>query len=112
MRTSRDSRSLWPTEGCCFMPPENTLANFRACLELRIRFEFDVQRTKDGALICLHDETLNRTTNGTGSVSERTLAEIRQLDAGSWFDRKLLANESPLLMKFSGCSPSTVSTKS
>jgi glycerophosphoryl diester phosphodiesterase len=65
--------------------PENTLANFRACLELRIGFEFDVQRTKDGQLVCIHDDTLDRTTNGSGKVSEKTLAEIQRLDAGRWF---------------------------
>ncbi len=72
--------------------PENTLANFRACLELRIGFEFDVERTKDGRLVCIHDSTVDRTTNGTGKVSELTLAQIRKLDAGSWFDPKF-ANE-------------------
>jgi glycerophosphoryl diester phosphodiesterase len=65
--------------------PENTVANFRACLELRIGFEFDVERTKDGHLVCIHDSTVDRTTNGTGKVSELTLAQLRKLDAGSWF---------------------------
>lgn len=65
--------------------PENTLANFRACLELRIGFEFDVERTKDGHLVCIHDSTVDRTTDGTGKVSELTLAQVRDLDAGSWF---------------------------
>lgn len=74
--------------------PENTLANFRACLELRLGFEFDVEVTKDGELVCIHDSTLDRTTNGTGKVSEHTLAEIRNLDAGSWFAPKF-ANENP-----------------
>jgi glycerophosphoryl diester phosphodiesterase len=46
--------------------PENTLANFRACLELRLGFEFDVEQTKDGHLVCIHDGTVDRTTNGTG----------------------------------------------
>lgn len=66
--------------------PENTLANFRACLELRLGFEFDVARTSDGHLVCIHDDTLDRTTNGTGRVDETSLAEMRRLDAGSWFD--------------------------
>ncbi|QDU38322.1 Glycerophosphoryl diester phosphodiesterase [Maioricimonas rarisocia] len=66
--------------------PENTLANFRACLELRIGFEFDVQRTRDGHLVCIHDSTVDRTTTGTGRVADLTLDEIRRLDAGSWFD--------------------------
>ena len=66
--------------------PENTLANFRSCLELRLGFEFDVEQTKDGQLICIHDQTVDRTTNGTGKVAEMTLAEVRKLDAGRWFD--------------------------
>ena len=66
--------------------PENTLANFRACLELRLGFEFDVERTKDGHLVCIHDNSVDRTTDGTGKVSELTLADIKALDAGSWFD--------------------------
>ena len=75
--------------------PENTLANFRACLELRLGFEFDVQRTKDGHLICIHDDTVNRTTNGTGKVADLTLEEIRRLDAGSWFDPKFAGEKIP-----------------
>jgi glycerophosphoryl diester phosphodiesterase len=66
--------------------PENTLANFRACLELRLGLEFDVQRTRDGRLVCIHDGTVDRTTGGTGKVAEMTLEEVRKLDAGSWFD--------------------------
>jgi len=75
--------------------PENTLANFRACLELRLGFEFDVERTKDGHLVCIHDGTVDRTTNGTGKVSELTLAQLRELDAGSWFDPKFAGEKVP-----------------
>jgi glycerophosphoryl diester phosphodiesterase len=75
--------------------PENTLANFRACLELRFGFEFDVQRTKDGQLVCIHDDTVNRTTNGTGNVADLTLEKIRQLDAGGWFDSKFAGEKVP-----------------
>lgn len=77
--------------------PENTLANFRACLELRLGFEFDVRKTKDGQLICIHDDTVNRTTNGRGSLAELSLAEIRQLDAGSWFDPKFAGERVPTI---------------
>lgn len=77
--------------------PENTLANFRACLELRLGFEFDVERTKDGQLICMHDDTLDRTTNGTGKVADKTLAQIRQLDAGSWFDPQFTGEKVPTI---------------
>lgn len=65
--------------------PENTPANFRACLELRLGFEFDVRRSKDGHLICLHDDTVDRTTDGKGKAGDLTLEELRRLDAGSWF---------------------------
>ncbi len=75
--------------------PENTLANFRACLELRLGFEFDVQKTKDGQLICIHDATVDRTTNGQGQVTDLALNEIRQLDAGSWFDPQFAGEKAP-----------------
>lgn len=75
--------------------PENTLANFRACLELRLGFEFDVQATSDEQLICLHDATVDRTTNVSGKVVEMTLAEVRKLEAGSWFDRQFAGSTIP-----------------
>ncbi len=75
--------------------PENTLANFRACLELRIGFEFDVERTRDGQLVCIHDRTVDRTTDGTGRVSEMTLEELRRLDAGRWFDARFAGERVP-----------------
>ncbi|HUG90474.1 MAG TPA: glycerophosphodiester phosphodiesterase family protein, partial [Planctomycetaceae bacterium] len=75
--------------------PENTLANFRACLELRLGFEFDVQRSKDGHLVCIHDDSVDRTTDGTGQVSEMTLEQINRLDAGSWFDPTFAGEKVP-----------------
>ncbi len=45
--------------------------------------------TKDGYLVAMHDETLNRTTNGTGLVKEHTLEEIKQLNAGSTYNKKV-----------------------
>ncbi|MCA9064608.1 MAG: hypothetical protein KDA96_16165 [Planctomycetaceae bacterium] len=75
--------------------PENTLANFRACLELRLGFEFDVEKTKDGQLVCIHDSTVDRTTNGTGKVADLTLAQVRELDAGSWFDARFSREKVP-----------------
>lgn len=83
--------------GLLLHAPENTLANFRACLELRIGFEFDVERTKDGHLVCIHDNTVDRTTNGTGRVGEFTLERLRQLDAGGWFDPKFAGEKVPTI---------------
>jgi glycerophosphoryl diester phosphodiesterase len=63
--------------------PENTLASFAAALEVGADLvEFDVQLTKDGAVIVIHDATVNRTTDGRGRVHEMTLAQVRALSAG------------------------------
>lgn len=73
--------------GASAVCPENTMAAFRKGLELGATgIETDVQMTKDGSLILIHDETLNRTTNGKGYVKDKTLAEILEVDAGAWFD--------------------------
>jgi glycerophosphoryl diester phosphodiesterase len=63
--------------------PENTLGSFRRALAVGVAaVEFDVQLTKDGRLAVIHDETLDRTTNGRGPVINFTLAELKGLDAG------------------------------
>lgn len=60
--------------------PENSLQGFQNCIARGIDIvELDVRRTKDGALVVLHDETVDRTTNGRGKVSELTLDEVRKL---------------------------------
>ncbi len=64
--------------------PENTMEAFRAALELGVdQIETDVRITKDGELVLIHDDTVDRTTNGSGKVCEMTLAELRALDAGN-----------------------------
>ena len=63
--------------------PENTLRSFRKALELGVNaVELDVRRTKDGELVVIHDDKVDRTTNGRGLVNELTLEEIEKLDAG------------------------------
>jgi len=63
--------------------PENTLRSFRRALDMGVAMvELDVQLTKDGRLAVIHDETLDRTTNGQGAVKDFTLAQIQRLDAG------------------------------
>ncbi|MFC5649749.1 glycerophosphodiester phosphodiesterase family protein [Paenibacillus solisilvae] len=65
--------------------PENTLLAFEKALDLGVdMLEFDLRLTKDNAVVVIHDETVNRTTDGEGPVSGFTLAELKQLDAGSW----------------------------
>jgi glycerophosphoryl diester phosphodiesterase len=77
--------------------PENTLAGFAACLQLRLGFELDIRRTKDGVLVCLHDDDVKRTTDGKGKVSDFTLAELQKLDAGRWFGREFAGERVPTL---------------
>ena len=63
--------------------PENTLAAFQNAIALGVDWlEFDVQMTQDGELVVIHDDTVDRTTDGTGAVRDLTLAQIRALDAG------------------------------
>jgi len=67
--------------------PENTMAAFRKAIDVGAdMFELDVLLSKDGHVVVIHDDTLERTTDGEGPVSERSLEELRALDAGSWFN--------------------------
>jgi glycerophosphoryl diester phosphodiesterase len=77
--------------------PEQTPASFAACVELRISIELDVRRTRDGQLVCFHDDTLDRTTTGTGKVAEVSLRELRQLDAGKKFAPAFAGQRVPTL---------------
>ena len=66
--------------------PENTMAAFHRGIEAGAGFiETDLQLSRDARLVAIHDGTLDRTTNGQGPVSAKTLEELRQLDAGAWF---------------------------
>jgi glycerophosphoryl diester phosphodiesterase len=66
--------------------PENTLAAFRAAIAAGATMcELDVQPTRDHALVVIHDDTVDRTTDGQGAVAEMTLAELKRLDAGVRF---------------------------
>lgn len=78
--------------------PENTLAAFQRAIDSGAdMFELDVLMTKDGEIVCIHDETVDRTTNGKGKVSELTLAEIKRLDAGSWYAPEFAGEKIPTL---------------
>lgn len=81
--------------------PENTFASFKKAIDLGVDYlEIDVQMTKDGELVVIHDSTVNRTTNGKGKVKDYTLKEIQNLDAGSWFDWKFAGEQIPSLAEF------------
>ena len=79
--------------GAARYAPENTLPALEKAIRLGADFvEFDLQTTRDGGFVLLHDRTLNRTTNGRGPVREWDLAKIESLDAGSWFGQPVYRN--------------------
>lgn len=78
------------------LSPENTLAAFRKAIELGADYvEIDVRATRDGAIVIMHDRTVDRTTDGKGDVKDLDLAAIRALDAGSKFSNKSAGERVP-----------------
>ncbi len=86
--------------GASRVAPENTLAAFRAAIDCGAdAIELDVQRTADGHIIVLHDPTLERTTDGQGRVADHSLATLKTLDAGRWFNPIFAGERLPMLVE-------------
>jgi glycerophosphoryl diester phosphodiesterase len=84
--------------GASAYAPENTLSSFLKAKQLGINWvEFDVMLSADDRVIVIHDETIDRTTNGSGKVSELTWPFLQTLDAGTWFDPVFSGEKIPLL---------------
>ncbi len=83
--------------GNSLFAPENTVSAFVACSNKADLVELDVQVSSDGALVIMHDATVDRTTDGTGSVSALTLAQLKTFDAGSWFSTNFVGERIPTL---------------
>jgi len=78
--------------------PENTMASFERAIQMNADYlELDIQLSKDNELVVIHDSTVDRTTNGSGAVQDFTLAQLRDLDSGSWFDEKFKDQRIPTL---------------
>jgi len=78
--------------------PENTIAAFQEAIRLGSHMiEFDVRLSKDKKLVIFHDATVDRTTNGTGKVSDLTLSDLKVLDAGSWKNPEFKGETIPTL---------------
>jgi glycerophosphoryl diester phosphodiesterase len=76
--------AIYAHRGASIEQPENTLAAFRRAIEIGAPgIELDVHLSADGVPVVIHDETVDRTTNGTGKVSDLTVAELQRLDAGN-----------------------------
>lgn len=81
--------------------PENTMEAIKAAIDLGVdQIETDIRVTKDGELVLFHDATVDRTTNGTGKVCDYTLAELKQLDAGSWKAPEYAGYQIPTFLEF------------
>jgi len=78
--------------------PENTLASFEGAISAGVQIiEMDLTLTKDRKVVVIHDERLDRTTNGSGLVSEKSWPEIQTLDAGFWFSPSFKGETIPSL---------------
>lgn len=84
-RTSSDRPLVFAHRGASAELPEHTLAAYRSAIEAGVDgVECDVRLTRDGHLVCFHDRRLDRTSTGTGPLSQFTLSQLRELDYGSW----------------------------
>ncbi|MDG4858981.1 glycerophosphodiester phosphodiesterase family protein [Streptomyces sp. T-3] len=107
--TDTDRPLVVAHRGASAYAPENTLAAIDLAADMGFRWvENDVQRTKDGELVIVHDDNLKRTTNveevfpdrAPWKIKDFTAAEIAQLDAGSWFDPKFAGARVPTLTQY------------
>lgn len=81
--------------------PENTFAAFEKAVESGVdAIEIDVHQTMDGKIVIIHDDTLDRTTNSSGSIYEKKYEELKNVDAGSWFDVNYSDETIPLFSDF------------
>lgn len=84
--------------GAAKKAPENTMSSFKMALDMGAGgIELDVHLSSDDHLVVIHDEIVDRTSNGTGWVKDKTLQELRSLDFGSWFSPEFGGEQIPLL---------------
>jgi glycerophosphoryl diester phosphodiesterase len=84
--------------GACAYAPENTIESIRTAADMGVKWvELDVMLTRDSVPIIFHDDTLDRTTNGSGNVADRDWTDISDLEAGSWFGDSFAGIKIPTL---------------
>lgn len=89
---------IWAHRGASATAPENTMAAFRAAAVAGADgIELDVHLSRDGVPVVIHDETVDRTTDGRGRVAAMSLGELRQLDAGGWFAPSFAGEQVPTI---------------
>jgi len=90
--------ALFAHRGASHYSPENTLVAFEIAIKQQAdAIELDVKVTADGHVVVLHDQTVDRTTNGTGNVADMELAQIKELDAGIHFEIQFAGEKVPTL---------------
>ncbi|MEW5786121.1 MAG: glycerophosphodiester phosphodiesterase family protein, partial [Bacillota bacterium] len=90
----------WGHRGAPEAAPENTLSAFTAAVALGAHgVELDVMLSADGEIVVIHDYVLDKTTDGTGPVKDYELAELKRLDAGSWFSDEFAGERIPTLQE-------------
>ena len=98
MASSTKKIAVIAHRGASGTAPENTLASIKLALEMHVdMIEIDIHLSKDSIPVVIHDETLNRTTNGKGKVKDFSVKELKKLDAGKWFSDKYINEEIPTL---------------
>lgn len=89
---------IYAHRGASGFAPENTMEAFNLALEKGADgIELDVQLSKDGEVVVVHDDNIKRTSNGEGLVSSKTLEELKSLDFGSWFSDEFKDTKIPML---------------
>ncbi|WP_326183374.1 glycerophosphodiester phosphodiesterase [Virgibacillus halodenitrificans] len=92
---------IYAHRGSSLLAPENTMAAFQLAFQQGAQgIETDVQLTKDNIPVLIHDERVNRTTNGKGYVKDYTFQQLKQLDAGAWFNTEFAGATVPSLEEF------------
>jgi len=102
--------------GASALAPENTIAAFERAVELGADvIELDLHMSRDGELVVIHDDTLDRTTDGRGVVHELNLKDLKRLDAGRWFGKEFAGERIPtlteVLQRFAGKVPLALEVK-
>jgi len=89
---------IWAHRGASARAPENTMSAFQAAEEAGADgIELDVHLSREGVPVVIHDDTVDRTSDGTGRVSDKRISELLDLDAGAWFSETCTGERIPLL---------------
>ena len=100
MDSDRNLPLNYAHRGASHVAPANTLAAFRRAMELGADgIELDAHLSSDGEVVVIHDFDVGATTDGKGAVREKTLAELKELDAGSWFSTAFAGERIPTLQE-------------